>query len=225
MRTANYIDYLAPVTAELAKKWPENRTINIVCHGHSVPAGYFATPFVNTFESYPHILHRILKERFPFAVINVIVTAIGGEHSADGANRFEYEVLNHNPAVITIDYSLNGRRLGLEAAKEAWESMIDKAVSRGIKVILLTPSWDNSYYAHAQNENENESWRQIEAHAAQVRTLAGKRGVGLADAFMVFRDHVKNDSDLVALLSHVNHPGAIGHRLIAEEIAKFFIAM
>jgi len=30
---------LAPLHAELAKKWPVNRAVNIVFHGHSVPAG------------------------------------------------------------------------------------------------------------------------------------------------------------------------------------------
>jgi len=218
MKSANYIDYLDPVTDELAKRWPDNKTINIVCHGHSVPAGYFATPFVNTFESYPHLLHRIIKERFPFAVINVIVTAIGGEHSADGAKRFESEALNHNPSVITIDYSLNDRRIGEETAKKAWESMIEKAVSRAVKVILLTPGWDNSYYA------QDENWRAIEAHASQVRMLAEKYEAGLADAFLKFEQYIKNGGDLASLMSHVNHPSAAGHRLIAEEIAKFFIA-
>jgi len=218
MKSADFIDYLAPVTNELAKRWPDNKTINIVCHGHSVPAGYFATPFVNTFESYPHLLHKILKERFPFAVINIIVTAIGGEHSADGLERFESEALNHNPSVITIDYALNDRRIGEGTAKAAWENMIKKAVSRGVKIILLTPSWDNSYYA------QDENWRKIEAHAEQIRVLAEKYEIGLADAFMRFKDYVKNDCDLASLMSHVNHPSATGHKLIAEEIAKFFIA-
>jgi len=218
MKSAHYISYLNPVTDELAKRWPDNKTVNIVCHGHSVPAGYFATPFVNTFDSYPHLLHKILKERFPFAVINVIVTAIGGEHSADGAKRFDSEVLNHNPSVITMDYSLNDRRIGEKAAKVAWEDMIKKAVSRDIKIILLTPSWENSYYV------QDENWQQIETHTEQVRMLAEKYEVGLADAFMRFRDYVKTDSDLVSLMSHGNHPSAIGHGLIADEIAKFFIA-
>jgi len=218
MKSANYLNYLDSVNDELAKRWPDNKTINIVCHGHSVPSGYFATPFVNTFDSYPHLLHRILKERFPFAVINVIVTAIGGEHSINGSKRFEAEVLNHNPSVVTIDYSLNDRWSNEEEVKAAWEGMIEKAVSRGIKVILLTPSWDNSYYV------KDENWNNLETHADQVRMLAEKNNVGLADTFMRFKDYVKTDSDLVSLLSHGNHPSAIGHRLIAEEIAKFFIA-
>ena len=139
-------DYLDPVLDELKKTWPKNRTVNIVCHGHSVPAGYFATPYVNTFNSYPHLLHQIIKERFPFAVTNVIVTAIGGETSVEGESRFERDVLSHSPDIITIDYSLNDRSVGLKAAEGAWSSMIEKALARGIKVILCTPTWDNSFY-------------------------------------------------------------------------------
>ena len=110
-------EYLAPVLDELALRWPQNRTVNIVCHGHSVPSGYFATPVVNTFSAYPHLLHKIIKERFPFAVTNVIVTGIGGENSSRGEKRFESDVLIHRPDVITIDYSLNDRSIGLAAAQ------------------------------------------------------------------------------------------------------------
>src|SRR5215468_2820162 len=82
--TPNVTVQLARLCAEMRKNWPTNRTINIVCHGHSVPAGYAQTPVVDTFNAYPHLLHLGLKERFPTAVINVIVTAIGGETSEGG---------------------------------------------------------------------------------------------------------------------------------------------
>ena len=40
--------YLAELTQLCIAAWPKNRTINIVCHGHSVPAGYFKTPEVRS---------------------------------------------------------------------------------------------------------------------------------------------------------------------------------
>ena len=104
MAIANPNTYLRDKIDILNQHWPDNRTINIVCHGHSVPAGYFATPMVDTFNAYPHLLHHALKKRFPFAVINVIVTAIGGEGSETGVARFAEEVLCHRPDVITIDF-------------------------------------------------------------------------------------------------------------------------
>jgi acyl-CoA thioesterase-1 len=105
--------YLTEITALLGHQWPTNRTINIVCHGHSVPAGYFKTPTVETFKAYPHLLHKVLKERFPYAVLNVIVMAIGGENAEGGAKRFEKDVLMLRPDLATIDYGLNDRAIGL----------------------------------------------------------------------------------------------------------------
>ena len=108
--------YLADVSKLLTAEWPKNRTVNIVCHGHSVPAGYFQTPTVNLLSAYPSMLHTKLATKFPHAVINVIVTAIGGENSEQGAKRFASDVLSLKPDVVTIDYSLNDRYLGLERA-------------------------------------------------------------------------------------------------------------
>lgn len=212
------LHYLDPVLDELAKKWPDNRCINIVCHGHSVPAGFFATPYVNTFGAYPYLLHQSIKERFPFAVTNVIVTAIGGENSAQGEARFERDVLPHRPDILTIDYSLNDRGIGLEAAAAAWESMILKALEKNVKVILCTPTWDNSYYV------QDENWSNIVRHAEQVRALADKYNVGLADSFAAYERRVTCPEELPQYLSHVNHPTKAGHELVANEIAKYFIA-
>lgn len=137
MPEANRADYLAGVVEMLKQHWPDNRTVNIVCHGHSVPAGYFATPVVDTFNAYPHLLHWMLKQRFPFAVINVIVTAVGGENSESGAERLNAEVFCHRPDVLTVDYGLNDRGIGLERAEAAWRSIIERALERDIKSCSL----------------------------------------------------------------------------------------
>ena len=47
-------EYLKSLKEELVVNWPNNRTINVVFHGHSIPSGYFQTPTVKTLESYPH---------------------------------------------------------------------------------------------------------------------------------------------------------------------------
>jgi hypothetical protein len=122
--------YLADVSVLFKKQWPTNRTVNIVCHGHSVPAGYFLTPVVDSLNAYPHLLFTGLKARFSFAVVNVIVTAIGGEDSERGAARFEKDVLSHNPDVVCIDYALNDRGLGVERSRRALMSMIKRLGDR-----------------------------------------------------------------------------------------------
>lgn len=209
--------FLSEVCDELTHHWPTNRTINLVCHGHSVPAGYFQTPLVDTFNAYPHLLHRGLKQRFPYAVINVIVTAIGGEASESGAQRFERDVLALRPDAVTIDYSLNDRGLGLERTEAAWRSMITNATSRGIKVLLLTPTPD-------LRANLDEPEDPLIRHANQVRRLARDLNVGLVDSLAAFERAVQNGRPLADLMSQVNHPNRAGHELVTEQLLRWFPA-
>ncbi len=210
--------YLSPVLDALEQRWPENRTVCIACHGHSVPAGYFATPYVDTLHAYPQQLLAMVKERFPFAVVNVVTTAIGGETAVEGAARFTTDVLSLRPDVVTIDYGLNDRYCDLSAAWEAWKSMIAAAQRAGVKPILLTPSWDISYY------EKNADWDALCAHAQQIRSLAAETEAGLCDVFRVFERYIEAGGALADLLSHQNHPGQLGHRLIAQAIGAFFPA-
>lgn len=210
--------YLQDLVNGMKVHWPDNKTINIVCHGHSVPAGYFATPIVDTFNAYPHLLHRKLKERFPFAVVNAIVTAIGGEHAGSGAERFERDVLLKGPDVITIDYALNDRGIGLEEARSAWITMIEQALAAGSKIILLTPTWETSY-----REPSSESWKQLCAHREQVMSLAEQFGVGLVDSFSLFEAYASNGRDPSDLLSWSNHPNRRGHELVADSLLRWFV--
>lgn len=218
MSIANNTSYLEKISDELAKQWPGNQTINIVCHGHSVPSGYFATPYVDTFHAYPYLLHRILKERFPYAVLNVIVTAIGGENAEQGAERFERDVLIHAPKVLTIDYGLNDRQISLKASEKAWREMIEKTQKADVGVILLTPSWEQSYF------KKNDEWKLLVQHSEQIRGLASEYGVGLADTFGEFMRYVDQGGEAQDLLSHINHPSYVGHQIIATAISRWFMA-
>jgi lysophospholipase L1-like esterase len=207
--------YLADVKKELNAVWPKNRTVNIVFHGHSVPAGFWHDHEVHTLESYPHLVLKKLKEQYPYAVINVIVTAIGGENSQKGNQRLEKEVLVHRPDVLLIDYALNDRFMGLEKAKEAWEDMIKKALAQNIKVILVTPSPDQRVDLLAADNP-------LEPHTEQIRQLAKQYGVGLADPYAEFKK-IAASGNLKEYMSHVNHPNLTGHQIIANAIAQWLI--
>ncbi len=218
MAIADCFTYLDSINDELAKRWPDNRTINIVCHGHSVPSGYYCTPYVDPFHAYPHLLHRLIKERFPYAVVNVIVTAIGGENSGQGAERFESTVLCHQPDVLTIDYGLNDRQITLAESEKAWRFMIEKALEQNIKLILLTPSWEQSYFV------KNDTWELLEKHVRQIRSLADEYEIGLSDTFTEFQRYVDQGAAPQDLMCHINHPSTLGHQIIAQALSRWFIA-
>jgi acyl-CoA thioesterase I len=206
---------LARVMEALLQPYPGNRTINIVCHGHSVPAGYFRTPQVRTLDAYPHLLHAALTEAYPYAVINVIVTAIGGEASEAGARRFAADVLDKRPDAVSIDYGLNDRAIGLERAEHAWSAMLDALRDRGIPAILLTPTADIGV-------NFTDPASKLRQHAEQIRRLATRYDAALADSFAAFEQYTVAGGKLQDLLSQVNHPNRRGHELVARELMRHF---
>ena len=207
--------YLADFKKEMLKKWPDNRTLNIVFHGHSVPTGYARTPVVNTLQAYPHMTLVALKTQFPFAVLNVITTSIGGEQSEQGEKRFVSEVLSHRPDVLFIDYALNDRGIGIERSRGAWTKMIEAALARNIKVILLTPTPD-------MKENILDENTKLAKHAEMVRSLASEYNIGLIDSYQLFKQKAENGDDIRKYMSQNNHPNPAGHNVVSAEILTWF---
>lgn len=212
---ASKADYLEKIKSEMLVEWPKNRTINLVFHGHSVPAGYFKTPTVNTLASYPYLVLKDIKSAYPLTVVNVINTSIGGENSESGLKRFESDVLTHKPDVLFIDYALNDRGMGLERAKIAWEKMIRLALDKNIKVILLTPSPD-------QRVDIKDDLSILDQHASQIKALAKNFQIGFIDSYALFKNKVKTGHNLVDYMSQVNHPNEKGHQMITDEIMGYF---
>lgn len=213
--TAEPATYLADFGRLARVQWPRNRTLTIVCFGHSVPAGYFKTPEVRSLEAYPHLLRLKLANKYPHAVINVIVSAVGGENAQTGAARFERDVLPLRPDVLLLDYALNDRALGLETARAAWSAIVEKAQARGIRVLLLTPTADTK-------DRLDDPASPLNRHAQQIRELARQHGVGLVDSLARFQAHVAKGGTVADLMSQSNHPNRRGHEFVAEAIGAWF---
>jgi len=212
---ANMASYLSDIKLELKKEWPGNKTINLVFHGHSVPSGYVNTPVVNTLGSYPYLTLKALKAKYPYAVINIIITAIGGENSESGENRFESDVLVHKPDVLFIDYALNDLGIGKSKARAASEKMINSALKKNIKVILMTPSTD-------QRIDILKAGNDLQGFADQISNLAKQYNIGLADSFGQFKLKAESSEGVKPYMGWVNHPNEAGNQLIADEIMRWF---
>lgn len=207
--------YLQSVIIELHKKWPANRMVNFVFHGHSVPAGYFQTPAINTFQSYPLLSVKRITDSFSTAEINCIRTAIGGENAEQGAKRFDSTVLNHQPDILFIDYALNDRNIGLERSKAAWQYMIEKALTKKIKIVLLTPTPD-------MQEDIKSIEAPLEKYTSQILAMGKHYHIPVIDSYHIFKKLVTGGKNLNDYMAQSNHPNALGHQLVANEICKLF---
>lgn len=201
---------IVDLKTELNKKYPNSRNIYMVFHGHSVPAGYFVTPHINTFKSYPFLVFQHVKEKSPNANISLVNTAKGGETSDGGLDRFD-DVLNHKPDILFIDYGLNDRRITLAKSRRNITRMINRAKSKGAFVVLMTPSPDD-------RESITDENSPLAQQTNQLQEIAASENVLLVDVFSFFKSKVINGDSLNSFLSTHNHPNEMGHVIIAEQI-------
>ncbi|MGB7396062.1 MAG: SGNH/GDSL hydrolase family protein [Pricia sp.] len=216
-QAADRASYLDTLNTELRKKWPDNRMINLVFHGHSVPTGYMTQGVTDRQSSYPYRTLEKVNDHYPYSVVNTITTSIGGEQSEQGAERFKEEVLNHRPDVLFIDYALNDRSIGLKRAKAAWEKMIKEALEYGTKVVLMTPTPD-------LREDIASRETDLAKHSEQIRQLAKDYGVGLVDSYSLFRKLAVTEP-LTAFMAQNNHVNQKGHQLVADAIFEAYFAL
>lgn len=209
--------YFDSLLLELKQQWPQNRNLRFVFHGHSVPAGFFKTPQIRRFDSYPLLFQRQMCDAFPFAQIDVSVTAIGGENSKAGAARFEADVLALNPDVVFIDYSLNDRKIGLKQSAESWRQMIRHCIARDIRIVLLTPTPDS-------RERIVDEEAPLAQHANQVKDLAREFHVPVVDCYGKFRELVGTQGRVLDYLSQVNHPNREGHLIVTKLLTSLFVS-
>lgn len=214
----NIKEYLKSEVEVLNRIWPNNQTFNMVCHGHSIPCGYTSNHVVKMLDAYPRLLHEILCGRFPMAVTNVIVSAIGGEASVSGAKRFEEEVLCYKPRIITIDYGRNDMFLPINQVETSWGHMIEKALEENIKVILVSPAPDSGqlYYEVSKRQNTDDEL------TVMIESLAHKYEVAFADVCGAFKKQFTLGHSVDDFMISVNHLNRNGSLLIANEIIKWF---
>lgn len=204
---------VAELWPTLRATWPDNRTVNVVWHGHSVPAGYHLTPQVKPLESYPFMVYRGLNERFPTAVLNNITTAIGGENSVHGAARFRHDVLGTDPDLLFIDYAINDRSLLVKDVERAWCSMIEHALRRGVPLVLLTPTG-------TRFDDLADPGNVLAVRAELIRELGRRHHVAVADVSVAWQKVLDAGTDQETLLAQGVHPNQAGHEIAAAEILR-----
>lgn len=206
-----------------------NKKIKIVAFGNSITAIRKTVDQVFA-QRLPSLL---LEEGITAEVIN---SGIPGSHTGSikdhnlfkirhGMDRFETDVLAHNPDLVIIGFGTNDAhidgaspdgpsRIPLAAYKRNLEFMINKLQVKEIKVILLAPNGLKGKYPEYQNDR-------LKQYVAVVKELSKKYQTGLVDNFELFSSYQINGvSSIDDLLLDGVHPNDKGHKLIADKLCQ-----
>lgn len=202
----------------------------IVAFGNSVTA-----PRKGVEKVYPARLQDKLDESG--IGCKVINSGVGSSHTGSvtdnnfakvrhGMDRFQEDVLNHNPGWVIINFGLNDAyqdggidsepRIPLENYRDNLHFFIQKIRKQGGKVILLTPNPLGSKYEWFR-------YRQVEKYANCMREVAREQKVALVDSWELFYRSAQvrqTPGNIVFLFLDGIHPNDQGHELIADAIFR-----
>jgi lysophospholipase L1-like esterase len=206
-----------------------DKTIKIVAFGNSITA-------------VRSTVDQVYAQRLPFLLLEKGITAevinsgIPGSHTGSiedhdlfkirhGMDRFETDVLAHNPDLVIIGFGTNDAhidgsdpegpsRIPLIDYKNNLELMINTLQAKEVKLILMAPNGLRGKYPAYQNER-------LKQYVAVVKGLSKKYQTGIVDNFKLFSDYqvdgISSPDDL--LLDGV-HPNDRGHALMADKICQ-----
>jgi lysophospholipase L1-like esterase len=182
---AKVLPWVGKPARETPKKLMLQKGNAIVAIGDSITAG----------GGYLRDIDAALASLYPALQLPKIVnTGVGGQKAEDLAGRFQRDVVDRKPAVVTLSIGINDvwHRLGaphdenvLKAYRDNVTKMVDMAQTNGIKVILLTPTL-------IQEDPAAEGNKRLVQYVDAMKAIAREKKCGLADLHGMFLEALKH---------------------------------
>ena len=164
----------------------------IVCMGDSITAAG------DPGHGYVSMLRTKLRALYPDQNFEVINVGIGGQKAPDMLARWDRDVIQKNPGLVTLsvgindvwhgfyDGHLNGdgpRGIALETYKIDVEKMVDSALAHHIKIVLVSPTVITEDATKLENQK-------LKTYVDTERQIAKDRHIPFVDLNKVFRDRL-----------------------------------
>lgn len=148
---------------------------------------------------YVWLLQRYLTALYPSQGIEVVNAGISGHKATDMQARFQRDVVDKKPDLVTISVGVNDvwhgfydnhpkgdgpRGVPVELYREKVTQMIDAAKAVGAKVVLVSPTL---IYENIDSPENAKLMRYIGA----MRSMAAEHGCGFVDLNAAFREVIR----------------------------------
>jgi lysophospholipase L1-like esterase len=180
---------------------------------------------------YVWMIDQFLQVLYPDQKIEVINAGISGHKSSDMLDRFQRDVLDKRPDLVTISVGINDvwhgftpehplgygpRRVAPDAYKLNVSRMLQAAKQAGVKVVLFTTTIFEDEPGSIRNVR-------IAGYNDLLRELAGIYGATLADQYAAFMaTWAKNGNSGAKLTSDQVHLAPSGDALMARTALRAF---
>ena len=197
----------------------------IVCLGDSItqqgesPGGYV------------WLLRRYLAALYPQQNIEVVNAGISGHKSTDMLGRFQRDVLDRKPDLVTISVGVNDvwhgfydgyprgdgpRGVPLDAYRRNVEEMVRRARAAGVRVVMLSTTVIHEDLRNRENAK-------LVGYNNALREIAGRHGARFVDYQKPFRDLIATYRDRTGarddlLTTDGVHMNALGNRVMAHTL-------
>ena len=173
------VDNAGPVPAEFPKTLQIKAGEQIVAIGDSITAG----------GGYLRNIDAVFAAQYPnLNLPRIINVGIGGQKAEDLLKRFQKDVVDKKPALVTLSIGINDvwHRLAkphdeaiLTAYTENVSKMVDMAQTAGIKVVLLTPTI-------IQENPAEEGNQRLKLYVAAMKKIAAEKKCTVVDLYEMF---------------------------------------
>lgn len=183
----------------------------IVCLGDSVTGVYYHT---GGHRAYPEMLEIALKAIHPKASLRVINAGISGNTTVEGLARLDADVLQHQPALVTISFGLNDMvRVPPEQYRSNLVQLIDRCQAAHSKVILCTPN--------AVIDTDSRPITKLVEYCNIIRDVGTEKNVLVCDQYAA-GERLKQRAPWTwrLTMSDAIHPNMDGHKRMAEELCR-----
>ena len=201
---------------------PKLAATRLLAFGDSLTAGVVSSPAggggLNPSSAYVSLLQRDLQARYVTQMLSILNEGASGEEARHAVSRFDAVVRTHRPEVVLLMEGTNDLDVigggGAELAVRAIDSMVARAQSSGLDVLLMTIPPQRHTAAASRVPGFND----------RIRAIAARRGVVLVDVFnVILNGSCPGGRTIPCLGADGLHPTADGYSLIAEELARVIV--
>ena len=195
--------------AAVMKKAEAGEPVTIAVLGGSITQGTISSGAkdsqLKTKSCYADIFFSWWKETFPNCEVTVVNAGIGATDSYLGVHRVQEDVLDFNPDVVLIEYSVNDA--GTNTYKTTYDNLVYKLASMENAPALLLLFMGQTNLSSAQNVHQLVGFQYGIPMVSYLNLLS--------DFFEAGRYTEKD------LSGDVTHPSALGHAIVGEMLWKY----